>query len=151
MYITTRGELHYLWRAVDQEGDELGILVQKRKDKQAAKAFFKKLFKSNQFIPHKVTTDKLANYGAALKEIAPSVPHNTKQYANNRAEVSHQPTRLKERQMKRFKSHSHAQRFLSFFGLVRNLFRCQRHMLSANNHRLLREKAFATWQDSCAC
>lgn len=151
VYIKIRGELHYLWRAVDQDGDELGILVQKHKDKQAAMVFFKKLFKSQQSIPNEIITDKLASYRAALNELSPSTPHNTQQYANNRAEVSHQLTRLKEKQMRRFKSHGHAQRLLSFFGLVRNLFRCQRHMLAAKNYRTLRNRSFATWQVCCAC
>ena len=90
-------------------------------------------------------TDKLRSYGAAHRTIMPSVDHNTDRYANNRAEVSHQPTRQRERQMRGFKSAGQAQRFLLVHGVVRNLFSPGRHHLSSGNYRLLRERSFKEW------
>jgi putative transposase len=113
VFIKVNGVLHYLWRAVDQDGDEIDILVQKRKDKKAAMSFFKKLLKGQQIVPLKVVTDKLRSYSAAKSELIPSVEHSTQQYENNRCELSHQPTRQQEKQMRRFKSQAQAQRFLS--------------------------------------
>ena len=89
---------------------------------------------------------------AAHRTVMPSVVHSTRQYANNRAEGSHQPTRQRERQMRRFKSAAHAQRFLSVHGLVLNLFRVGRHLLRSAHHRVLRMRAFAEWDAvTCAC
>ena len=95
--------------------------------------------------PERLITDKLLSYPAACRTVMPSVVHVTDQYANNRAEVSHQPTRQRERQMRRFKSAAHVQRFVSVHGVVQNLFRVGRHLLRAGNHRLLRTRAFAEW------
>ena len=95
---------HYLWRAVDQEGDILDILVQSRRDKKAAKKFFRKLLKRLRYVPRVIITDKLKSYGAAKAEVMPSVAHRQQKYENNRAENSHQPTRVREKVMKRFKS-----------------------------------------------
>ena len=127
VFVKINGVLHYLWRAVDQDGDELDILVQKRRNKKAAMKFFKKLLKGQQATPLKIVTDKLRSYSAARREIMPSVAHSTQQYENNRCELSHQPGRQQERQMRRFKSHGQAQRFLSCHGIVNNLFRLGRH------------------------
>jgi putative transposase len=145
VFIKINGVLHYLWRAVDQDGDELDILVQKRRNKKAAMKFFKKLLKSQQATPLKLVTDKLRSYSAARREIMPSVAHSTQQYENNRCELSHQPSRQQERQMRRFKSHGQAQRFLSCHGIVNNLFRLGRHKMQADNYRILRERAFSEW------
>jgi putative transposase len=93
MFVTIRGECHYLWRAVDQDGEVLDNLVQKRRNKHADKRFFRKLLKGLQYVPHRLVTDKLASYGAARREILSSVPHCQGGRQNNRAEVSHQPTR----------------------------------------------------------
>ena len=99
-----------------------------------------------------IGTDKLRSYGAAHRTIMPSVIHVTDRYANNRAEVSHQPTRQRERQMRRFKSAGQAQRFLSVHGVVQNLFRVGRHLVSSANHRMLRDRSFRAWrQEACAC
>lgn len=114
---------HYLWRAVDQDGDVLDILVQKRRNTHTAKRFFRKLLKGLQYVPHKLVTDKLGSYGAARRELLPGVAHCQDKRANNRAEVSHQPTCQQERQMRRFKSPRQAQRFLSVHGPINNLFR----------------------------
>jgi putative transposase len=145
VFIKINGVLHYLWRAVDQGGDELDILVQKRRNKKAAMKFFKKLLKGQQATPLKLVTDKLRSYSAARREIMPSVAHSTQQYENNRCELSHQPGRQQERQMRRFKSHGQAQRFLSCHGIVNNLFRLGRHKMQADNYRILRERAFSEW------
>ncbi|WP_371195660.1 DDE-type integrase/transposase/recombinase [Glaciecola sp. SC05] len=87
VFIKIKGVLHYLWRAVDQDGDEIDILVQKRKDKHAAKLFFKKLSKGQQAAPIKIVTDKLRSYSAAKKELMPLAEHSTQQYENNRCEL----------------------------------------------------------------
>ena len=129
VFVTINGERHYLWRAVDQGGDVLDILVQKHRDRKAAKRFFRKLLKGMCYSPRAIVTDKLRSYGAARKEIMPGVMHWQDKWQNNRAENSHQPTRQRERQMRRFKSPGQAQRFLSAHGPINNLFRVGRHML----------------------
>ena len=93
VFIKIRGELNYLWRAVDQDGDTIDILVQKRRNKLAAKRFFRKLLKGQQAAPRRMITDKLKSYSAAHQEVMPFVTHSTEQYENNRAEVSHEPIR----------------------------------------------------------
>ena len=135
VFIKIRGELHYLWRAVDQDGDTIDILVQKRRNKVAAKRFFRKLLKGQRQAPWRMITDKLKSYSAAHREVLPSVPHSTAQYESNRAEVSHEPTRQRERQMRRFKSAGQAQRFLTVYGVVGNLFRLGRHLTRAFHYR----------------
>src|SRR5918993_3062332 len=117
------GQKHWLWRAVDQDGVVLDVLVQRRRDKQAAKRLLRKLLKKQCRAPRVMITDKLASYGAAKREIMPGVEHRRHKGLNNRAENSHQSTRRRERQMKRFKSAGQAQRFLSVHDQVANLFR----------------------------
>ena len=146
-----QGEQFYLWRAVDQDGDVLDILVTKRRDKRAAKRFFRKVLKGQGKPPWQLVTDKLKSYAAAHREVFPSVEHRTGQYENNRAEVSHQHTRQKERQVRRFKSVAQAQRLLAVHGQVQNLFRVGRNLLKARHYRLLRDRAFAHWSEvTCA-
>ena len=147
LFIRIRGERYYLWRAVDQDGQTLDILVQKRRNTHAAKRFFRKLLKGLQYVPNRLVTDKLRSYGAAHRTTMPSVTHCTRQYANNRAEVPHQPTRQRERHMRRFKSLRHVQRFLSVHSPINNLFRVGRHLMQAGHYRLFRERAFTTWRD----
>ncbi len=118
VFVAVHGRRRYLWRAVDQDGDLLDILVQSRRDGHAAVRFFRKVLKGQGRSPHRLITDKLRSYSAAHRTVMPSVVHSTQQYENNRAEVSHQPTRQRERQMRRFTSAVHAQRFLSVHGLV---------------------------------
>jgi len=113
VFISINGQTHYLWRAVDQDGTVLDILVQARRDKRAARKFFRKLLKGLRYVPRVLITDKLASYGAAKREVLPSVEHRQHKRLNNRAENSHQPTRQRERRMGRFKSPGHAQRFLA--------------------------------------
>jgi putative transposase len=109
MCLAIKGERHYLWRAAEQEGTVLDILAQRRRDKRAAKKFFRKLLKGLTYVPRVIITDKLKSYAAAKREILPGVEHRQHRYLNNRAENSHQPTRQRERHMHRFKSPAHAQ------------------------------------------
>ena len=145
VFVTIQGQRRYLWRAVDQDGDVIDILVQSRRDCRAATLFFRKLLKGQERTPGRLVTDKLSSYRAAHRAVMPSVAHRTDRYENNRAEVSHQPTRQRERQMRRFKSPGQAQRFLSVHGLVRNLFRVGRHLVRAVHHRELRGRSFLIW------
>jgi putative transposase len=147
LFVNIQGRQQYLWRAVDQDGDVIDILLQPRRDRCAAERFFRKLLKGQVRAPRRLVTDKLRSYSAARGRVMASVLHSTQQYENNRAELSHQPTRQRERQMRRFKSVGHAQRFLSVHGLVGNLFRVGRHLLRAAHHRVLRTRAFLVWND----
>lgn len=146
MVLTIKGEHHYLWRAVDQEGHVLDILVQRCRDKKAAKKFFRKLLKGLRYVPRVIVTDKLKSYGAAKREILPGVEHRQHRYLNNRAENSHQPTRQRECRMQRFKTPGHAQRFLSAYGLISQHFRLHRHRLSAFSCRQELKARFQIWQ-----
>src|SRR5215203_4131362 len=139
------GQTHYLWRAVDQHGNVLDILVTSKRDQQAAKRFFRKLLKGCRYIPRVIITDKWASYGAAKRELLPGVEHRQHKGLNNRAENSHQPTRQKERQMRRLKSAGHAQRFLSAFEPIRGHFRLSRHNRPAREYRAQREQRFQSW------
>ena len=150
VFIKINGVLHYLWRAVDQDGDEIDILVQKHKDKGADVRFFKLLLKGQGVMPLKIVTGKLASYSAAKKELMPSIEHSTVHYENNGCELSHQPTRQQERQMRKFKSHGQVQRFLSCHGVINNLFRPGRHLMQAKHYREFRDRAFSEWmKTSC--
>ena len=152
VFVTIQGRQQYLWRAVDEDGDVLDILVQSHRNRRAAVRFFRTLLKSQGRIPRRLITDQLRSYAAACRTVMPSVVHVTDQYANNRAEVSHQPTRQRERQMRRFKSAAHVQRFASVHGVVQNLFRVGRHLLRSRHHRVLRQRAFVEWDAAtCAC
>ncbi len=150
VFVTIRGRRLYLWRAVDQDGDLIDLLVQPRRNRHAAERFFRKLLKGQGCEPRRLVTDKLRSYSAAHRVLMPGVVHDTSQYANNRAEVSHQSTRRRERQMQRFKSAAQAQRFLVVHGLVGNLFRVGRHLLRSAHHRLFRERAFRVWEAATA-
>ena len=147
VFIRIRGKLHLLWRAVDQDGHVLDILVQSRRNARAAKRFFRKLLKGMQYVPRVIVTDKLRSYAAAKREILPGMEHRQSRYLNNRAEVSHQPTRRQERQMQRFKSSRHGQRFLSTHCRIHNHFQLRRHRLSAHQHREARNAAISAWRD----
>jgi putative transposase len=147
VFVTINGERNYLWRAVEQDGDVLDILVQKHRDKHAAKRVFRKLLKGLHYAPRQIVTDKLQSYSAARKEILRNVIHDSNKWQNNRAEVSHQPTRQRERQMRRFKSAGQAQRFLSVHGPINNLFRLGRHHMRAAHYRLFRNRAFDLWRE----
>ena len=144
------GKQHYLWRAVDQDGEVVDVFLQSKRDGAAAKRFFKRLLRSHGGEPRKVVTDKLRSYGVAHRELVPDVIHDTSQYANNRAEQSHEPTRVRERVMRRFKSTGQAQRFLGAHAAVYNLFNLGRHLVRAEHYRNLREGAFAEWSRAVA-
>jgi putative transposase len=145
VFLKINGKIQYLWRAVDQHGNVLDILVQSRRNKQAAKKFFRKLLKGCQYVPRVLITDKLASYGAAKKEVLPSVEHRQHKRLNNRAENSHQPTRQRERVMRRFKSAGQAQRFLAAHGPSREHFCPHRHRLGAKRYRVALQERFAVW------
>ena len=150
VFLTIKGEHHYLWRAVDQDGNVLDILVQCRRDKQAAKKFFHKLLKGLMYVPRVIITDKLKSYGAAKREILPGVEHCQHRYLNNRAENSHQPTRQQKRRMQHFKSPGHAQQFLSAFGPIAQHFRPRRHRFAAPAYRQELGKRFQIWREITA-
>jgi len=145
--IMIAGVKHWLWRAVDQTGFVLDVLVQSRRDKRAAKRLLRKLLKRQGRAPRVIITDKLASYSAAKREVMPGVEHRRHQGLNNRAENSHQPTRRRERQMKRFKSAGQAQRFLAAHDPINNLFHLRRDHITATQYRDARAQAFATWAE----
>ena len=148
VFVRIQGKQHYLWRAVDQDGEVVDVFLQARRDGRAATRFFKRLLNAHGGEPRKIVTDKLRSYGVAHRELIPDTIHDTSQYANNKAELSHQPTRVRERVMRRFKSTQQAQRFLTVHAAVYNLFNLGRHLVSAKNYRILRSRAFASW--NCA-
>ena len=125
----------------------LDVLVQSRRNALAAKKFFRKLLKGLRYVPRVIVTDKLASYQVAHRELMPSVEHRRSRYLNNRAENSHQPTRQRERAMKRFTSPGHAQRFLSAFSGISPHFRPRRHLLSAADYRQVMAGRFAVWNE----
>ncbi|WUO13665.1 IS6 family transposase [Streptomyces sp. NBC_00289] len=145
VFIRINGELKYLWRAVDADGNVLDILVQNRRDKAAARCFFRRLLMETGSVPRVVVTDKLRSYAAALREVMPSVEHRSHKGLNNRAENSHQPTRQRERAMKGFRSVGGAQRFLAAFSGISPHFRPGRHNHTAPDHRLEMTVRFAIW------
>jgi putative transposase len=147
VFLKINGTTQYLWRAVDQHGNVLDILVQRCRNKTAAKKFFRKLLKGCQYVPRVLITDKLGSYEAAHKEVLPSVEHRKHKRLNNRAENSHQPTRQRERIMRRFKSAGHAQRFLAAFGPIREHFCPRRHRLTAEAYRQERAQRFRVWNE----
>ena len=144
------GVKHWLWRAVDQTGMVLDVLVQRRRDKQAAKRLLRKLLKKQMRPPRVMITDKLASYGAAKREVMPGIEHRQHKGLNNRAENSHQPTRRRERQMKQFKSAGQAQRFLSAHDQINNLFHLRRDHVTAAEHRASRIEKFQIWAEVCS-
>ncbi|MBI3530543.1 MAG: IS6 family transposase [Betaproteobacteria bacterium] len=149
VFCRINGQLVYLWRAVDHDGETLDILVQSRRNAKAAKRFFRKLLKGLRYCPRVLVTDKLSSYTVAHEEMMPGVNHRRGGRVNNRAENSHQPTRERERRMRSFKSMKHAQRFLSTHGQVSNHFRCARHLMRACHYRGQMIKQFATWRVIC--
>ena len=134
------GVKHWLWRAADQTGIVLDVLVQRRRDKKAAKRLLRKQLKKQMRAPRVMITDKLASYGAARREVMPGIEHRQHKGLNNRAKNSHQPTRRRERQMKQFKSAGQAQRFLSAHDQINNLFHLRRDHVTAAEHRTARPK-----------
>ncbi|NEH33196.1 IS6 family transposase [Rhizobium ruizarguesonis] len=145
--ITIQGKKHWLWRAVDQDGFVLDALVQSRRNAKAAKRLMRNLLKGQGHLPRVMITDKLRSYGAAKRDIMPSVEHRSHKSLNNRAENSHQPIRRRERIMKRFKSAGHLQRFVSIHDPIANLVHIPRHDIPSAHHRELRATAIQLWSD----
>lgn len=150
VFVRIRGKRVYLWRAVDDEGEVLEVLAQSRRNKRAALKFMRKLLKKQGYVPDRIVTDKLGSYSAALRELGLNHLHVTGGRSNNRAEVSHQPTRRRERRMGRFKSPCSMQRFLSVHAAIYNQFNLQRHLISRRTLRQTRAKAMAGWQQIVA-
>ena len=150
VFVKINSKQHYRWRAVDQDGEVVDVYLQARRDGATAKRFFKRLLRSHGGEPRKIVTDKLRSYGVAHRDLIPDVIHDTSQYSNNRAEQSHEATRVRERGMRRFKSVKPAQRFLSAHAAVGNLFNLGRHLVRAKYYRNLREGAFSNWMVAVA-
>ena len=150
VFVKINGKQQYLWRALDQDGEVVDVFLQARRDGNAAKRFFRRLLRSHGGEPRKIVTDKLRSYGVAHREIIPEAIHDTSHYVNNRAEQSHEPTRVRERGMRRFKSVGQAQRFLGTHAAVYNLFNLGRHLIGAEHYRNLRISAFSEWSRAAA-
>ena len=135
-----------LWRAVDQNGVVLDILVQGKRNARAAKRFFMRLLNGLRYKPRRLVTDGLRSYGVAQRALLPNVRYRRSRYLNNRAENSHRPTRRRERQMQRFKSPAQAQRFLAAHAIIYGHFRPRRHLMSAARYQRNRAAAFRIWQ-----
>ena len=152
VFVTIQGRQQYLWRAVDEDGDVLDILVQSHRNRRSAVRFFRKLLNTQGRIPRRLITDQLRSYVAAGRTVMPSVVRVTDQYANNRAEVSHQPTRQRGAPDAAFQVGRSTPAVASIHGIVQNLFRVGRHLLRSAHHRLLRTRAFVEWDAvTCAC
>jgi putative transposase len=141
------GKRHWLWRAVDQHGVVLDILVQSRRDQHAAERFLRQVVDGVGYEPRVVITDKLASYPPAIRRVLPNTEHRRHKGLHNRAENSHLPTRKRERVLQRFKSAEHAQRILSSFSAVGNHFRPRRHLLTVSAYRQIRTERYAVWRD----
>ena len=145
MVIRIRGRRHWLWRAVDDEGEVLEFLVQPRRCARSAQRLLRKLLKKQGFAPKRITTDKLKSYAVAIRKERLTAIHDQGMPANNRAENSHRPVRCRERKQQRFKSPGSAQRFLSIRAAVYNAFYVQRHLLSRRIFKAFRTETFAVW------
>jgi putative transposase len=144
--VTINGKKHWLWRAVDQHGAVLDVLVQSRRDRHAAKRLMRKLLRKHGRAPRVLITDKLKSYAAANRDLGLNVEHRQHKGLNNRAENSHQPTRVREKVMRRFKSARHLQRFTSVHDQVANLFMHCRYNTNTQEKRSARTQAFEAWE-----
>jgi putative transposase len=145
VFIKINGKQHYLWRAVDQDGEVVDVYLQTKRDGAAAKRFFRRLLRSHGGEPRQIVTDKLRSYGVAHRELVPETIHVNDRYANNRAEQSHEATRVRERGLRSFKSMKQTQRFVTAHAAVQNLFNLGRHLVRAQHYRDLRIGAFSEW------
>jgi len=143
-----KGKRHWLWRAVDQDGLVLDILVQERRDQMAAERFLRRELEGEEQAPRVVVTNELASYPPALKRVLPGVEHRRHEGLNNWAENSHRSVRKRERVLQRFKSPEHAQRFLEAFSAVHTHFRPRRHLLAAEHYRQIRTERFEQWREA---
>jgi putative transposase len=146
-FLTINGKRHDLWRAVDQDDNVLDSLVQKRRNKQAAKKFLRTLLKGVLYVPRVLITEKLTSYGAAQREMLPGVEHRQSRSLHNRCENSHRPTRQLERRMQGSTSADQAPRFLSAYGPITQHCRPRRHRLSASDYRQEMRQRFASWAE----
>ena len=146
MVIVIRRKRYWLWRTVDNEGEVLDFLVQRRRNAKAARNLMKRLLKKPGFAPSRAVADKLRSYASAFRAIGLAAEHDRSLRANNRAENSHQPVRRRERKLQRFKSPGSAQRFLSIHSATYNTFYHQRHLLKRPMFKELRTTSFEVWQ-----
>ncbi len=149
VFVKINGETHYLWRAVDHEGEVLESYVTKRRHSKAALKFLRKSMK-RYGQPHIIVTDKLRSYGAAMKVIGNADRQETGRWLNNRAENSHLPFRRRERVMLRFRQMRSLQKFAAFHSSVHNHFNLERHLYSRDNFKLNRAAALAEWRQLSA-
>lgn len=145
VFVKINGETHYLWRAVDHEGEILESYVTKTRDKAAALAFIKKALKRHGS-PETIVTDGLKSYRAAMKVIGNTGKQEVGRHINNRVENSHLPFRRRERAMLRFRRMKSLQKFASVHANIHNHFACDRHLISRKNYKLRRSAALAEWQ-----
>jgi len=150
VYLKIDGRMVYLWRAVDAEGEVLDVLVQSKRNKQAALKLMRKLLKKYALVPERLVTDDLRSYSAAVRDLGIERRHERGRWKNNRVENSHQPTRRRERKIQRFKSAGSAQKFLSSYAAVYNTFNLQHHLTSAQAHRAQRAESMDTWRTAAA-
>jgi putative transposase len=148
MAVRIAGKRMYLWRAVDQEGEVLDMLVQRRRDSRAVLRLMRKLLKKQGFAPKLLVTDKLRSYALAFRRLGLSGRHEKGSRMNNRAENSHQVVRRRERKLQRFKSARSAQYFLSMHAAVHNTFHPLRHLVSRSTLRIFRAEAAVQWVDA---
>ena len=145
IFVKINGKQHYFWRAVDQDGEVVDAYLQTKRDRTAAKGIFKRLLKSYGGEPKKIVTDKLTSYDVGHRELISKAIHETSRYVNNRAELSHQPTRVRKRGMWRFNSQKQVQLFLGVHAAVYNLFNLKWYLVKAEHYRNLRIGAFSEW------
>src|SRR5690242_17967380 len=150
MVVRIAGERMYLWRAVDDEGEILDMLIQRRRDTRSALRLMRKLLKKEGFVPKLLVTDKVRSYASAFRRLRVTCQHEQGLRKNNRAENSHQPVRRRERKLQRFKSARSAQRFLSMHAVVHNTFNLQRHLVSRSTLRIFRAEAASEWRNAAA-
>ncbi len=148
MFTSFGGKRMYLWRAIDQDGEVLDVLVQAKRDTKAARKLMRRLLKLQGFAPRTMVTDKWRAYAAAIRELGLTARHHQAKWKNNRIESSHVPIRIRERKMQRFRSIGTAQRFLAVHAAVYNTFNTRRHLITATEHRQRRDKAFRRWREA---
>jgi putative transposase len=149
VFVRINGESHYLWRAVDHEGEVLEVFVSRKRDRGAALKFLRKAIK-RYGLPRVIVTDKLRSYSAAIRAIGSVDRHSTGRWLNNRAENSHQPFRRRERAMQRFRKSRTLQTFAAVQASLSNHFNLERHLYSRANFKLRRSAALAEWRQVCS-
>ncbi len=148
VFVSMNGQRSYLWRAIDQNGEILDVLVQAKRDKKAALKLMRKLIKKSGLAPRTIVTDKLRSYAAAFRDLGLTARHHQARWKNNRIEGSHVYIRRRERRMQGFRSPGAAQRFLSLHAATYNAFNTRRHFITAPEHRKRRDQAFTIWREA---